>query len=140
MCTITPVGMQVTVLGSGSAGNCTLVETEATAVLIDAGLSARQINQRLQQIGRALTDVDAVLLTHEHSDHTGALPVLCKNLHLPVQAGSDRVLLRMNRGYTAHQYLHKILLLRQVCPTHSFVEQGPTLIGVGIFRIAGYCG
>ena len=81
-----PVGMQVTVLGSGSAGNCTLVETEATAVLVDAGLSARQINQRLQQIGRTLADVDAILLTHEHSDHTGALNVLCKSMPLPVYA------------------------------------------------------
>jgi phosphoribosyl 1,2-cyclic phosphodiesterase len=81
-----PVGMQVTVLGSGSAGNCTLVETEATAVLIDAGLSARQVNHRLQQIGRSITDVDAILLTHEHSDHTGALPVLCKAIPLPVYA------------------------------------------------------
>jgi phosphoribosyl 1,2-cyclic phosphodiesterase len=80
------VGMQVTVLGSGSAGNCTLVETEATSVLIDAGLSARQINTRLQQIGRAINDVDAILLTHEHTDHSGALPVLCKNLPLPVYA------------------------------------------------------
>lgn len=45
-----------------------------------------------------------------------ALPTLCKNLHLPVQAGSDRILSCMNRGYTASQYLQKILQLREVCP------------------------
>jgi phosphoribosyl 1,2-cyclic phosphodiesterase len=78
--------MQVTVLGSGSAGNCTLVETEATAVLVDAGLSARQINTRLQQIGRSIAEIDAILITHEHSDHAGALPVLCKSISLPVYA------------------------------------------------------
>jgi tRNA-2-methylthio-N6-dimethylallyladenosine synthase len=44
------------------------------------------------------------------------LPCLCKHLHLPVQAGSDRILSRMNRGYTAAQYIEKIALLRQVCP------------------------
>jgi tRNA-2-methylthio-N6-dimethylallyladenosine synthase len=44
------------------------------------------------------------------------LPVLCKNLHLPVQAGSDRILDRMNRGYTAAQYLDKIRKLRRACP------------------------
>lgn len=44
------------------------------------------------------------------------LPCLCKRLHLPVQAGSDSVLSRMNRGYTATQYLEKILALRQACP------------------------
>lgn len=70
------------------------------------------------------TDVHRVRFTTSHpKDLTEALmqcfatlPVLCRNLHLPVQAGSDRVLLRMNRGYTTHQYLQQILLLRQVCP------------------------
>jgi tRNA-2-methylthio-N6-dimethylallyladenosine synthase len=44
------------------------------------------------------------------------LPCLCKHLHLPVQAGSDSILSRMNRGYTAAQYLEKVLALRQACP------------------------
>jgi len=44
------------------------------------------------------------------------LPCLCRSLHLPVQSGSDTILSRMNRGYTASQYLDKISLLRQVCP------------------------
>ncbi|MFP5214140.1 MAG: tRNA (N6-isopentenyl adenosine(37)-C2)-methylthiotransferase MiaB [Acidobacteriota bacterium] len=47
------------------------------------------------------------------------LPVLCKHLHLPVQAGSDRILKRMNRGYTAADYLEKIERLRRVCPDIS---------------------
>jgi phosphoribosyl 1,2-cyclic phosphodiesterase len=78
--------MQVTVLGSGSAGNCTLIETEATAVLVDAGLSSRQITQRLALIGRNLDQLDAILLTHEHSDHTRGLHVLCKEHPFPVYA------------------------------------------------------
>jgi len=78
--------MQVTVLGSGSAGNCTLIETEATAVLIDAGLSSRQIAHRLAQIGRDLDQIDGILLTHEHSDHTRALGVLCKERSIPIYA------------------------------------------------------
>ncbi|MGD0016391.1 MAG: MBL fold metallo-hydrolase [Verrucomicrobiia bacterium] len=72
------VGIQITVLGSGSAGNCALVETETTRVLVDAGLSARQISQRLASIGRRITDIHGILLTHEHSDHIRALGVLCK--------------------------------------------------------------
>ncbi|MCS7048408.1 MAG: MBL fold metallo-hydrolase [Verrucomicrobiae bacterium] len=80
------MGVTVTILGSGSAGNCTLIETETTALLIDVGLSGRQINDRLAQLGRHLTDLDAIVLTHEHGDHTRALPVLCKQHRLPVYA------------------------------------------------------
>ena len=79
-------GIQITVLGSGSAGNCTMIETPATALLIDAGLSARQIAQRLQAIGRDLADMDGIVLTHEHSDHTRAIGVLCKAHPLAVFA------------------------------------------------------
>jgi phosphoribosyl 1,2-cyclic phosphodiesterase len=86
MCRIVHVGIEVTILGSGSAGNCTLIETGRTAILIDAGLSGRQINYRLEALGRNLTEIDAILLTHEHSDHTRGLGVLCKNNALPVFA------------------------------------------------------
>ena len=73
---------------------------------------------------QAETDVLRVRFTTSHpKDLTdkligcfAELPVLCKNLHLPVQAGSDRILDRMNRGYTAAQYLEKIRTLRRVCP------------------------
>ena len=80
------MGLEVTILGSGSAGNCTLIETERTAILVDAGLSSRQINHRLASLGRTADDVDAVLLTHEHSDHTRGLGMLCKNRDIPVYA------------------------------------------------------
>ena len=78
--------MQVTVLGSGSAGNCTLIETETTSILVDAGLSARQIIQRLQLIGRSIDSLTGVVLTHEHTDHTRGLAVLCRSKLLPVYA------------------------------------------------------
>ncbi len=80
------MGLQITVLGSGSAGNCTLIESPRTRVLVDAGLSARQITQRLAHLGRSLDAIDAILLTHEHTDHCGALPVLTKQRPLPVYA------------------------------------------------------
>ena len=80
------VGVDVTILGSGSAGNCTLIESATTRILVDAGLSARQIQQRLAAIGRSLDGINGILLTHEHSDHTNALTVLCKNRGLPVYA------------------------------------------------------
>jgi phosphoribosyl 1,2-cyclic phosphodiesterase len=81
-----PVGIEVTILGSGSAGNCTFIETERTAILVDAGLSGRQIHHRLASLNRTFADIDAILLTHEHSDHTRGLGVLCKNNPIPVFA------------------------------------------------------
>ncbi len=78
--------MQITVLGSGSSGNCTLVETDKTAILVDAGLSCRQITQRLAAVGRSLDNITGILITHEHSDHVGGLAVLCKNHEIPVYA------------------------------------------------------
>lgn len=80
------MGLQITVLGSGSAGNCTLIETDSTAVLIDAGFSGRQTAQRLALIHRALDDVDAILVTHEHSDHVAGLSAICKKHGVPVYA------------------------------------------------------
>jgi len=70
------------------------------------------------------TEVGRVRFTTSHPKDLTAdlmqcfadLPCLCKRLHLPVQAGSDSVLSRMNRGYTAAQYVEKILALRQACP------------------------
>jgi phosphoribosyl 1,2-cyclic phosphodiesterase len=68
----------LTVLGSGSAGNCALLATERCHVLIDAGLSARQMVQRLEQVGVAPEQLDGILLTHEHGDHCSGLEVLCR--------------------------------------------------------------
>ena len=74
----------VTILGSGSAGNCALVETPKTRLLIDGGLSARQILLRLRQCGLNPLEIDGILLTHEHCDHAGALNVWCKQFSTPV--------------------------------------------------------
>ena len=76
----------ITILGSGSAGNCAFIETPRLRLLMDAGFSGRQIAARLASIGRRLEDVNAVLLTHEHHDHTQGLPVLCRRYAIPVYA------------------------------------------------------
>ncbi|HOW66181.1 MAG TPA: MBL fold metallo-hydrolase [Verrucomicrobiota bacterium] len=73
-----------TVLGSGSAGNSSYLEYGETRLLIDAGLSARQIRQRLAQIGRSPETLTGILITHEHSDHIDGLSVLGAKLKIPV--------------------------------------------------------
>jgi phosphoribosyl 1,2-cyclic phosphodiesterase len=74
----------LTVLASSSSGNCALVEAGGTRLLIDAGLSAKQIRERLAAAGTDITQIDGILVTHEHYDHVCGLEVLCKKTPLPV--------------------------------------------------------
>lgn len=76
--------MKFTVLGSGSTGNAVLISTDRTNVLVDAGLSAREILRRLAIVGVDPGDLDAVVITHEHSDHVGGLRVLLRSVRCPV--------------------------------------------------------
>lgn len=75
---------RLTILGSGSEGNCAYLETDETRILIDAGFSGRQIRQRLAQIGRTPESLRAVLVTHEHTDHIQGLTALGTRLQIPV--------------------------------------------------------
>jgi len=67
------------VLASGSSGNAALLATDKTRILVDAGLSMRELGKRLAAIGEDLEQLDAILITHEHSDHVAGLPVLARN-------------------------------------------------------------
>jgi phosphoribosyl 1,2-cyclic phosphodiesterase len=67
------------VLASGSSGNTALLATENTRILVDAGLSMRELRRRLATIGEDLKNVDAIIITHEHTDHISGLPVLARN-------------------------------------------------------------
>jgi phosphoribosyl 1,2-cyclic phosphodiesterase len=67
------------VLASGSSGNAALLATENTRILVDAGLSMRELRKRLDSIGESLDSIDAILITHEHSDHVSGLAVLARN-------------------------------------------------------------
>ena len=74
--------MKFTVLGSGSTGNAVLISSEKTNVLVDAGMSAREILRRLGDVG--CDRLDGVLVTHEHSDHVGGLRVLMNAIDCPI--------------------------------------------------------
>jgi len=67
------------VLASGSSGNAALLATENTRILVDAGLSMKELRRRLAAIGEDLAAVDAIVITHEHSDHVAGLPVLARS-------------------------------------------------------------
>ena len=80
--------MKVCVLGSGSKGNCTLVESGKTTLLIDAGFSGVEIKRRLAVVGRDPGCIDAILVTHEHNDHINGVGVMSRRSRLPVYANA----------------------------------------------------
>ena len=81
--------MKFIVLGSGSSGNAFLICSGKTSVLIDAGLSAREITRRLAFAGMTPSDLDGVVITHEHSDHVGGLRTLLSSVKCAVYISEE---------------------------------------------------
>jgi phosphoribosyl 1,2-cyclic phosphodiesterase len=76
-------------LASGSKGNCTYLGTPHTKILIDAGLSPNQITERLTEIGVKIEEIDAILVTHEHTDHIKGIEGLSSRYKIPVFSNSE---------------------------------------------------
>ncbi len=74
----------MTVLASGSKGNSAVIASSRTRILVDAGLSCRELMRRMHQVGEDPSGLDAILITHEHADHVSGLPVLARKLNIPV--------------------------------------------------------
>lgn len=75
---------KLSVLASSSSGNSTLVATDSTRLLVDAGLSRKETFERLNAIGVAPETLTAILITHEHSDHIAGLQAIAKKLDIPI--------------------------------------------------------
>jgi phosphoribosyl 1,2-cyclic phosphodiesterase len=76
--------MRMTVLASGSKGNSTLVSSSRTRILVDAGLSCRELLKRMHVANEDPSAIDALLITHEHQDHVQGVAVLARKLGVPV--------------------------------------------------------
>ncbi len=76
--------VQMTVLASGSKGNATLISAGTTNILVDAGMSCRELLRRMTQAGQDPAKLTAILITHEHLDHVSGLAVLARRLNVPV--------------------------------------------------------
>jgi len=84
---VTPASdMRFCVLGSGSKGNCIFVESGSTAILIDGGFSGKEIAARLAAIGKDISCLRAVFVTHEHHDHISGVGVISRRCNIPVFA------------------------------------------------------
>ena len=78
------MNLKVYILYSGSGGNSAFIKMGETTVLIDAGKSARALCGALLQIGEDIKNVDAIFVTHEHTDHVSALEIISKKYHIPI--------------------------------------------------------
>lgn len=76
--------MQVIVLGSGSEGNSTVVQADGVSVMVDAGFSGRDLERRLEQVGVPASSLAAIVITHDHGDHTRGMGVLARRFHVPI--------------------------------------------------------
>ncbi|HTX76324.1 MAG TPA: MBL fold metallo-hydrolase [Terracidiphilus sp.] len=76
--------VRFTVLASGSKGNCTVISGGNTRILVDAGLSCRELFRRMEQAGEDPRTLNAILVTHEHQDHVNGLAVTARKLGIPV--------------------------------------------------------
>jgi len=78
--------MQISALASGSSGNCFYVSNKNTAILIDVGISTKQVLERLKAINQNPLKIKAIFITHEHSDHIRGSDVLARKFSIPIFA------------------------------------------------------
>ncbi|WP_442602482.1 MBL fold metallo-hydrolase [Paenibacillus sp. KN14-4R] len=132
------MGLRFTVLASGSTGNAMVVATEETKVLVDAGLSAKKLESLMNEQGVTGSELDAIYVTHEHSDHIKGLGALARKHKLPIYA-NEKTWEALNRqiGEIAEEN-------RKVMDTGTMVDLGDLKVeSYGISHDAaepvGYC-
>jgi phosphoribosyl 1,2-cyclic phosphodiesterase len=96
----------MTVLASGSKGNATVIAAGSTRILVDAGMSCRELMKRMAQVGEDPEALNAILITHEHLDHVAGLSVLARRLKIPVffTESTHRAWVRMLTPRTTMSY------------------------------------
>jgi phosphoribosyl 1,2-cyclic phosphodiesterase len=134
-------------MGSGSRGNCTLVQAGSTVLLIDNGFSGAEINRRLHAIGCGPEMLTAILVTHEHNDHIAGVGVLSRQAGVPVYANPathraaeekwGRLAARMEFG-TGEAFALGDLQIHPFAVSHDTADPVGFVLTDGHYRV-GYC-
>jgi len=109
------MALYITSLNSGSNGNCYYIGNDQEAILIDAGISCRETEKRMKQLGLSMQKVKAIFISHEHIDHIRAIPVLAEKYNLTVHITKPTL---QHAGFTLKSNLVK-----------SFIAYEPVLVG-----------
>ena len=126
-------------LYSGSTGNSFLIMTERANILIDAGRNVKTLTAALGEVGLTVDDIDAIFITHDHRDHTSALPVLLKHHTIPthiVEASAQVIAFDLCEAGQACLVRHTPLFCEMVgdVTVHSFITPHDSEFSVG-YRI-----
>ena len=95
--------MRLCSIASGSSGNCIYVGTDNTHVIIDAGISGKRIEEGLNKLDLKADELDAILITHEHSDHIASIGVLARKYGIPMYATKGTI-----QGIMQQKYLGNV--------------------------------
>ncbi|HEY8365166.1 MAG TPA: MBL fold metallo-hydrolase [Haloplasmataceae bacterium] len=100
--------MKVTVLASGSKGNCTLIETNNNKFLIDVGIRYRTLIKRLNEVNVNIEDIDAIFITHEHIDHILGLEMVIKHhkIHIVLSHGTYQAIVSYKKIGITYEYFN----------------------------------
>lgn len=144
------MSLNVASLNSGSNGNCYYISNDTEAVLIDAGISCREIEQRMKHLNLCMTKIKAVFVSHEHTDHIRGISGLVHKYHIPVyittttlKHGRLRLDMGLVRSFTSHEpviigglYIVPFPKLHDAADPYSFVVSFRD-IKIGIFTDIG---
>jgi len=139
-------------LNSGSNGNCYYVGNDNEAVLVDAGISCREIDKRMNRLGLSMEKVKAIFVSHEHADHISGIKVLSKKYQLPVYVTSSTLRSagiltekHLLRSFTANEpvMIGELLITafiksHDASDPHSFMVSG-NKVNIGVFTDIGHC-
>lgn len=145
------MSLRIASLNSGSNGNCYYVGNNNEAVLIDAGISCRETEKRMQRLGLSMRNVKAVFISHEHDDHINGLEILAKKYALPVYITEATlnncrfsIQKELVRSFCANERIRIGELTikafskkHDACDPHSFIVQNDDDICIGIFTDIG---
>jgi phosphoribosyl 1,2-cyclic phosphodiesterase len=134
----------MTVLASGSKGNATVIAAGSTRILVDAGMSCKELMRRMAQVGEDPESLDAILITHEHLDHVAGLSVLARRLRIPVffTEQTHRAWVRMLTPRSTMSYAKWLELMQREkearaeesvashAPAHTFAENSSVCVDI----------